>query len=171
MCAISGRGRGRFESNFFGQDYAAKSLDSSLHRAMPPIALDAVRVHLDTAIARKRTRPMSSGAYRIQAMVDGLDQVAGRPRPGRRPHGAQVGRQPARSLVSDSSSRARKTTFASIATHEARLVDARSRRAQGRRENRSHPKCGSACFRQPARSCRSFAPSSKHITSPTRSQS
>jgi hypothetical protein len=52
---------------------------------MPPIALDAVRVHLDTAIARKRTRPMSSGAYRIQAMVDGLDQVAGRPRPGRRP--------------------------------------------------------------------------------------
>ena len=25
---------------------------------------------------RKRTRPMSSGAYRIQAMADGLDQVA-----------------------------------------------------------------------------------------------
>ena len=43
---------------------------------MRPIALEAVRVHLDTAIARKRTRPMSSGAYRIQAMVDGLDHVA-----------------------------------------------------------------------------------------------
>jgi hypothetical protein len=152
---------------------------------MRPIALDAVRAHLDTAIARKRTRPMSSGAYRIQAMVDGLDQIAVAME---RKWG--VGRL--RLLVSDSL-RAKfdekkdrldaahpvgrgKLRSHPLRRHEASFVDARCR-ADRRETGRTRNVGVRAAVNRRRR--RSFAPSSKHITSPasaacsppTRSQS
>jgi hypothetical protein len=120
------------------------------------------------------TEVFSSQAYRIQAMVDGLDQVAVVME---RKWG--VGRL--RLIVSDflraKFDEQKDRLDAAIQSGEENYVrihcdgmkrawSTLDRAAHDAGRSHSRPRSGSACCRRPARSSRSFAPRPRHTTSP-----